>query len=96
MQWCKNERAYDLMDVVNHHLREIEYYGYRGPKINYMFIDEVQDLTASTTLLISKMAINNILYCGDTAQAITKGVSFRFEDLKLLYNKEYCKNALNL
>jgi superfamily I DNA/RNA helicase len=46
--------------------------------MNYMFVDEVQDLTAATTFLISKMATNDIFYCGDTAQAIIKGVSFRF------------------
>lgn len=42
------------------------------------------------------MVLNNIFYCGDTAQAITKGVSFRFEDLKFIFNKQYCKNALRL
>jgi hypothetical protein len=39
MNWCKNEIGYDLMDVVNHILKEIELYEYSGPKINYMFID---------------------------------------------------------
>jgi hypothetical protein len=61
-----------------------------------MFIDEVQDLTTSTIYLISKMVINNIFYCGDTAQAITKGVSFRFQELRLLFNKEHFKHALTL
>jgi superfamily I DNA/RNA helicase len=61
-----------------------------------MFIDEVQDLTASTTFLLSKMVINNIFYCGDTAQAITKGVTFRFEDLKFIFNQAHCKNAIKL
>jgi superfamily I DNA/RNA helicase len=42
------------------------------------------------------MVINNIFYCGDTAQAITRGVSFRFEDLKLLFNQEHYNNALTL
>jgi hypothetical protein len=42
------------------------------------------------------MVINNVFYCGDTAQAITQGVSFRFEDLKFLFNKDYCKNALKM
>ncbi len=42
------------------------------------------------------MVINNVFYCGDTAQAITKGVSFRFEDIKFIFNQEYCKNALKL
>jgi superfamily I DNA/RNA helicase len=76
--WCNNNSAFDLMDVVNHNLRSIELYGSCEPKINYMFVDEVQDLTSATIFLISKMVIKNIFYCGDTAQAITKGVSFRF------------------
>lgn len=46
---------YDLMDLVNHLLRETELLNYNGPKINYMFIDEVQDLTSATTFLLSKM-----------------------------------------
>jgi len=46
--------------------------------MNYIFIDEVQDLTTTTIFLLSKLVLNNIFYCGDTAQAITKGVDFRF------------------
>lgn len=84
------------MDAVNHILKEIEFYGYSGPKIHCMFIDEVQDLTSSTTFLISKMVLNNIFYCGDSAQAITKGVTFKFEDLKFIFNKNYCENAIKL
>lgn len=61
-----------------------------------MFIDEVQDLTYSTIFLISKMVLNNIFYCGDSAQAITKGVTFRFEDLKSLFTKDHCENAIKL
>jgi hypothetical protein len=37
--WCLKEDAYDLMDMVNHILRETEIYGYSGPKIDCMFID---------------------------------------------------------
>jgi len=75
------------MDVVNHLLQETQFFGYNGPKMNYMFIDEVQDLTSATTFLLSKMVLNNIFYCGDTAQAITKGIDFRFDDIKYIFNK---------
>ena len=43
-----------------------------------MFIDEVQDLTPATIYLLTKMTKKNNFYCGDTAQAISKGVSFKF------------------
>lgn len=84
------------MDVVNHLLQETEFYGYSGPKMNYIFIDEVQDLTTATIFLLSKMVTNNIFYCGDTAQAITKGVDFRFEDIKFIFNREYCRSAIQM
>lgn len=42
------------------------------------------------------MVLNNLFYCGDTAQAITKGVSFRFEDIKYIFNQDHCKNAIKL
>jgi hypothetical protein len=45
-----------------------------------MFIEEVQNLTVLTTFMLSKM-INNIFYYFDTTQTITKGVTFRFEEL---------------
>lgn len=64
--------------------------------MNYIFIDEVQDLTTATIFLLSKMVTNNIFYCGDTAQAITKGVDFRFEDLKFIFNREYCRSAVQM
>ncbi len=66
-------------------LRKFEKHSYIGPKINCLFLDEVQDLTPAMIFLISQIASNNIYYSGDTAQLISKGVSFKFSDIKLLF-----------
>ena len=66
------------MDVVNHILQEILFSRYKDDKLDNMFIDEVQDLTSATIYLLTKMTKKSNFYCGDTAQAITKGVSFKF------------------
>jgi superfamily I DNA/RNA helicase len=60
---------------------------YQGPTINFMFIDEVQDLTPATIYLISQIVSNTIFYAGDTAQSISKGVIFKFSDIKLLFKR---------
>lgn len=53
--------------------------------LNYLFIDEVQDLTPATIYLLSLIVTDGLFYCGDTAQAITKGISFRFSDIKSIF-----------
>lgn len=40
------------------------------------------------------MTKKNIFYCGDTAQAISKGVSFKFSEIKTMFNEKYCKNHI--
>jgi len=49
--------------------------------MNYLFIDEVQDLTPATLYLLSNIFENGLFYFGDTAQSIAKGVSFKFGDI---------------
>jgi len=66
------------MDVINHILEEIMLKNYKDILLDYTFIDEVQDLPPATIYLITKMTRKDIFYCGDTAQAISKGVSFKF------------------
>ena len=70
------------MDLVNHILWQINRYEYNGELYNYLFIDEVQDLPPAALYLISKIALNGIFYCGDSAQTIAKGVNFQFKDIK--------------
>ncbi|CAE7234107.1 unnamed protein product [Rhizoctonia solani] len=58
-----------------------------GPKVDALYVDEVQD----NLMIDSKLLINftdnphGILMAGDTAQTISAGSSFRFEDLKAFF-----------
>ena len=56
--------------------------------IQRIYVDEVQDYTQAELALIIRMSRdpNGLFLCGDTAQNIEKGVSFRFEELKTLFN----------
>lgn len=79
---------FDLMDLVNHLLHKIRRNTYLGPTINHLFIDEVQDMTPATIYLVSQIASNNLFYGGDTAQSISKGVVFKFSDIKLMFKEQ--------
>ena len=72
------------MDVVRH----VRYYWspWKEKKIDYLIIDEVQDLTPLTLNMLLSVTKCNVFFCGDTAQTIAKGVGFRFHDLKDLFN----------
>ena len=51
-----------------------------------ILIDEVQDLEPAVLLLLSLICLNQVIFCGDTAQTIMKGLCFRFSDLKKLFH----------
>ena len=52
-----------------------------------VYIDEVQDFTEAeiAVVALSCSKQGNIFLTGDTAQAVTKGISFRFEDIQQLF-----------
>ena len=54
------------------------------PSIDYIMVDEVQDLCCATIKLLTKLCQCNIFCSGDSAQTIAKGVGFRFGDLKTI------------
>ncbi|EUC55029.1 P-loop nucleoside triphosphate hydrolase, putative, partial [Rhizoctonia solani AG-3 Rhs1AP] len=58
-----------------------------GPKIDALYIDEVQDNLLIDSKLLFNFSDNphGILMAGDTAQTISAGSSFRFEDLKAFF-----------
>lgn len=92
-----HQKHYDFMDIANHILAEIkllsgmednerkivEVFGslLEKPDFNFLFLDEVQDLPPAVIYLISLVFSNGVYYSGDTAQAIQKGVSFKFSDI---------------
>ena len=50
-------------------------------------VDEVQDLTQNVISLLMNLTDKNIFFSGDTAQTISKGIGFRFYDLKTVFDK---------
>ena len=89
-QWKTENNLYDFMDVVKH--VSLHYPGYLKSKIDYLIVDEVQDLTPLTIQLLVSVTNKNVFFWGDTAQTIAKGVGFRFYDLKNIF--EDCRVSI--
>ena len=85
--WKRSYSAYDFQDIINHILSSIRYSGYTGVPIHYMMVDEVQDLTNASISLLLSICKEQIVFSGDTAQTIAKGVGFRFSDLGNLFSE---------
>ena len=49
---------------------------------NFMIIDEVQDLYPKTIQLLLRASNSKIVFAGDTAQTIAKGVNSRIQDMR--------------
>ncbi|KAJ7171712.1 hypothetical protein C8R43DRAFT_1231226 [Mycena crocata] len=58
--------------------------GIPGRKMDYLYIDEIQDNLLIDTLLLRSICHNpnGLFWAGDTAQTISVGSSFRFNELK--------------
>ncbi|MQM02509.1 hypothetical protein Taro_035273, partial [Colocasia esculenta] len=84
---------FDISDwVINLHRRLRAAGAHLGDKMDFVYVDEVQDLTLQQVALF-KYVCNNLsdgfLFAGDTAQTVAKGIDFRFEDIKSMYYTEY-------
>jgi predicted ribonuclease YlaK len=53
--------------------------------IDYLMVDEVQDLTPKTLQTLLRLTSHKVFFAGDTAQTIAKGVGARFLDLRNLF-----------
>lgn len=75
---------YDAADRTHNILKAIEAVGIPGPKIDYLYVDEAQDNLLIDALLLRSLCRNpdGLFWAGDTAQTISVGSSFRFNDLK--------------
>ncbi len=58
-------------------------------------MDEVQDLPPSIPYLVSMLFSDGLYFSGDSAQAIQKGVTFRFGDLKYMFQESFPLLPLN-
>ncbi|KIK96874.1 hypothetical protein PAXRUDRAFT_273934 [Paxillus rubicundulus Ve08.2h10] len=64
---------------------------FKGRKVDYLYVDEAQDNLLIDALLLRLICRNpdGLFWAGDTAQTISAGSSFRFDDLKaFLYRIE--------
>ncbi|KAI0292973.1 P-loop containing nucleoside triphosphate hydrolase protein [Multifurca ochricompacta] len=80
----RDRREYDAADRVAQH-------GMKGQKIDFLYVDEVQDNMLIDAKLLRAICRNpdGQFWAGDTAQTISVGSSFRFDDLKaFLYRNE--------
>jgi superfamily I DNA/RNA helicase len=81
-------REFDLSDFVNSLHISLISEGYSGDLLDFVYIDEVQDLTMTQIALLKYVCRNfkeGFLFAGDTAQTIARGIDFRFEDIRSLF-----------
>ncbi|MCD7459032.1 hypothetical protein HAX54_039847 [Datura stramonium] len=93
----KMERGeYDIADLVNDlHIR-LKCQRLDGDKVDFVYIDEVQDLTMRQIALfkyICKNVDEGFVFSGDTAQTIARGIDFRFEDIRNLFYNEFVMDS---
>ncbi|XP_042981748.1 uncharacterized protein LOC122311306 isoform X1 [Carya illinoinensis] len=83
---------FDLADLVIDLHRRLRIGSYTGDKIDFVYIDEVQDLTLSQIALFKYICENvkeGFVFSGDTAQTIARGIDFRFQDIRSLFYKKF-------
>ncbi|XP_050210760.1 uncharacterized protein LOC126661049 [Mercurialis annua] len=83
---------FDMADIVLDLHQRLKAEKYTGDMMDFVYIDEVQDLTMKQVALfkyISKNVSEGFVFCGDTAQTIARGIDFRFEDVKSLFYNEF-------
>ncbi|XP_074273010.1 uncharacterized protein LOC141596685 [Silene latifolia] len=91
-------REFDLADFVNDLHRRLQHERYDGDFIDYVYIDEVQDLTMRQIALFKYVCRNvdeGFVFSGDTAQTIARGIDFRFQDVRCLFYKEFLVSETN-
>ncbi|KAK9757967.1 hypothetical protein RND81_01G197400 [Saponaria officinalis] len=85
-------QEFDLADFVNDLHRRFKHERYDGDLIDFVYIDEVQDLTMRQIALFKYICRNveeGFVFSGDTAQTIARGIDFRFQDVRHLFYSEF-------
>ena len=86
--WKQKTHGFDFMDLVNHLQKHLRWNNRQNSMaIDYLMVDEVQDLTPKTLQLLLSLTKHRVFFAGDTAQTIAKGVSARFLDLKDVFSQ---------
>ncbi|XP_062007129.1 uncharacterized protein LOC133724421 [Rosa rugosa] len=83
---------FDLADFVIDLHHRLMHEKYEGDHMDFVYVDEVQDLTMSQIALFKHMCHNvedGFVFSGDTAQTIARGIDFRFQELRHLFYKKF-------
>ncbi|KOM26457.1 hypothetical protein LR48_Vigan272s004500 [Vigna angularis] len=83
---------FDLGDLVIDLHSRLRAERYKGDKMNFVYIDEVQDLTMAQIGLFRYICRNveeGFVFCGDTAQTVGRGIDFRFKDVRSIFFKKF-------
>ncbi|KII86508.1 hypothetical protein PLICRDRAFT_44106 [Plicaturopsis crispa FD-325 SS-3] len=80
----RGRNDYDAADRTHTILKHLQEPGLLPRLIDYLYVDEAQDNLLIDALLLRKLCRNpdGLFWAGDTAQTISIGSSFRFNDLK--------------
>ena len=81
----KKENYFDIQDLVNFLIRQVKLEFKNVKLIDYLFIDEIQDLTISQIYLLILVSKYCKIYAGDTCQTISKINRFRFSELNNIF-----------
>ncbi|KIO30560.1 hypothetical protein M407DRAFT_38186, partial [Tulasnella calospora MUT 4182] len=90
-QKLRPSASYDNADRVHALLSAIEEHGVPGTYLDFLYVDEAQDNLIIDAALLKSLCPNphGLFFAGDTAQTISVGSAFRFNELKaFLYRLE--------
>ncbi|EIN13316.1 P-loop containing nucleoside triphosphate hydrolase protein [Punctularia strigosozonata HHB-11173 SS5] len=82
-------RQYDAADRTHRLIASLQNQKAGHKKIDYLYVDEVQDNLLIDALLLRMLCVNSngLFFAGDTAQTISVGSAFRFNDLKAFMHR---------
>lgn len=81
----QKNKWFDIQDLVSHLIRQVKVELKIVKLIDYLFIDEIQDLTINQIYLLVLISKYPTVFAGDTCQTISESIRFRFKDLKSLF-----------
>ncbi|KAG0703070.1 hypothetical protein DFH29DRAFT_918710 [Suillus ampliporus] len=94
----RQRRHHDVADRTQAILKVLQNQRFPGQQIDYLYVDEAQDNLLIDALFLRQLCRNpdGLFWAGDTAQTISAGSSFRFDDLKaFLYRVEQQNTSVN-
>jgi len=80
----KQKRHFDVADRTHAILKVLRNQTFPGQQVDYLYVDEAQDNLLIDAMVLRRLCKNSdgLFWAGDTAQTISAGSSFRFDDLK--------------